>query len=104
VACVAVDVAVGGRDASVREEGGDLVEGFWALGPEIPLHVVVAEVCFWVAFLGVDEVGELVGVADEEDGGVVADEVPVALVGVELHGEATDIAFGVGGAFFACDC
>jgi hypothetical protein len=36
----------------------------------------------------VDEVAELVGVADEEYRRVVADQVPVALVGVELDREA----------------
>ena len=40
-----------------------------------------------VPLLGVDEAGEEDRVPDEEDGGVVADEVPVALLGVELHGE-----------------
>ncbi len=38
-----------------------------------------------------DEVRELDPVLDEEDGDVVADEVPVALVGVELHGEPPDV-------------
>jgi len=79
------------------------MERFWALGPEVPLHVVVAEVCFGIALLGMDEVGELVWVADEEDWCVVSYEVPVSFFGVELHGEASDIAFSVGGAFFAGD-
>lgn len=51
---------------------------------------------FW--FCGVDEVGELHGVLDKEDGDVVADNVPVTLFRVELYGEATDIADCVGGA------
>ena len=41
---------------------------------------------------GVDDVGELDGVLDEEDRDVVADEVPVALLRVELDGEAADVA------------
>lgn len=40
-----------------------------------------------VAFLGVDEGWEEDGVPDEEDGNVVAHEVPVALLRVELHGK-----------------
>ena len=36
--------------------------------------------------------GNLIGVLDEEDGDVVADEVPVALLRVELHREAADVA------------
>jgi hypothetical protein len=47
------------------------------------------------------QVGELQGGLDEEDGGVVADQVPVALLGVELHGETPDVPFGIGGSPFA---
>ena len=52
---------------------------------------------------GVDEVGELHRVLDEEHRDVVADEVPVALVGVELHREAAHVARGVGRAALAGD-
>ena len=41
---------------------------------------------------GVDEIGELDRVLDEEDRNVVADEIPVALLGVELDGEAAHVA------------
>ena len=51
----------------------------------------------------VDEVGELHRVLDEEDGDVVADEVPVALVGVELDREAAHVARRVGRAALAGD-
>jgi hypothetical protein len=44
----------------------------------------------------VDEVGELDGILDEEDGDVVADDVKVALVGVEPGSEAVDITSSVG--------
>ena len=44
-----------------------------------------------VGLLGVDEVGELDRVADEEHAEVVADEVPVVL-GVELDREAARVA------------
>ena len=55
------------------------------------------------ALLRVDEVGELDAVADEEHGGVVADEVVVALGRVELQREAAGVAPGVGGALLAGD-
>ena len=41
---------------------------------------------------GVDEVRELDRVADEEDGQVVAHEVPVAFLGVELDREPAGVA------------
>jgi hypothetical protein len=52
---------------------------------------------------GVYEVGELHRVLDKEDWDVVANEIPVAFVRVELHGEATDIPRGVRRATFAED-
>ena len=45
--------------------------------------------------------GNLQRVAQEEHRRVVADDVPVALLGVELHGEAADVALGVGRAALA---
>jgi hypothetical protein len=45
-----------------------------------------------------NQVGELDRVLDEEDRDVVADQIPVALVGVELHRKAAHIAREVGGA------
>lgn len=79
------------------------MRGFGGQGPEVPLHVGVAQVGAREALLGVDEVRELDAVADEEDRGVVAHEVVVALGGVELHGEAAGIAPGVRGAVLARD-
>ena len=54
-----------------------------------------------MALLGVDELGELVRVADEEHRGVVAHHVPVALLGVELEGKAAHVALRVRGAALA---
>ena len=45
---------------------------------------------------GVDQVGELDGVLDEEHRDVVADQVPVAFLGVHLDGEPADVAGQVG--------
>ena len=41
---------------------------------------------------GVDQVGKLDRVLDEEHRDVVADQVPVAFLGVELHREAAHVA------------
>ena len=40
---------------------------------------------------------------DEEHGDVVADDVPIALLGVELHGEAAHVSREVSRAFISCD-
>ena len=50
---------------------------------------------------GVHQVGKLHRVLDEEDRDVVADQIPVAFVRVELHREAADVARGVGRAALA---
>ncbi|CAH0326074.1 hypothetical protein SRABI128_05160 [Microbacterium sp. Bi128] len=101
VRAVALHFTPGGRQAAVTHEPGDLVGGLGGEGPEVPLHVGVAQVSAGEALLGVDEVRELDPVADEEHGSVVADEVVVALGGVELHGETAGVAPGVGGAGLA---
>ncbi len=41
------------------------------------------------------QVGELQGIAEEENGRVVAYQVPVSRLGIELDGKAADIALGV---------
>ena len=62
-----------------------------------------AQVGVRVALDRVVEVGELERVAQEEDRRVVAHQVPVAFLGVELHGEAADIALRIGRAALAGD-
>ena len=49
-----------------------------------------------VPLLRVDEAREQDRVPDEEDGRVVADQVPVTLLRVELEGEASRVSHGVG--------
>ena len=66
--------------------------------PEVPLHVVVAQVVVRAALLRADEVLELQRVAQEEHRGVVPDHVVVALGRVELQREAARVTPGVGAA------
>ena len=101
VAAKAVHVAVGIRDAAFAHGDGDLVQRFGQGGPEIPVVGGRAQVGLRIALDRPVEIRELVRVAQEEDRGVVADQVPVAFFGVELHGKAADIAFRIGSAAFA---
>jgi hypothetical protein len=59
VAAVAVHVPPGLRDAAVAHQPGDLVRRLRRQRPEVPLHVVVAQVVVLHALLGADEVLEL---------------------------------------------
>ena len=65
--------------------------------------MVVAQAGIGKPLLAADEMRELHRVADEEDRRVVADQVVIALVGVELQREAAHVAPGVGAAHLAGD-
>ena len=98
------------NDRGMRPVGHDPHDHVHALGrerDEVPEVVVgglrLREVAVRLGLDGVDQVGELDRVLDEEDRDVVADEVPVALLGVELDGEAADVAGEVGRALAAGD-
>ena len=92
----AVHVAVARRDAPVAEQPGEHVGRLGREREEVPHVVRLLAVGVGVGLLGVDEVGELEGVADEEDRGVVAHQVVVAVLGVELDREAPRVAHGFG--------
>jgi len=96
MAGVAVHVAIAVRRAAVAHQERDLVQRLGRERPEVPHHGRGLQVRLRAALLGVDEVAELERIADEEDRRVVADHVPVALLGVELHREAAGIAGRVG--------
>lgn len=98
VARVAVHVAVRVWGTTVREEVHDLVDSLLVGGEVVPEHGGILKVGLWVALLRVDEERELSWVAQEEDGGVVVDPVPVTLLSVELDGEAAGVASSVCGA------
>jgi len=49
-----------------------------------------------LGFGGMDEVRELDGVLNEEDGDIVSDEIPISKLGIEFDGEASDVSDGVG--------
>ena len=75
-----------GRLGLQRDEVPERVVGGLGLG-DLPVGLGLG---------GVDDVGELDPVLDEEDGDVVADQVPDALVRVELDGESPHVTGGVG--------
>jgi len=74
------------------------VEGFGRVRPEIELHVGVVGSLNGARLLRVDEVGELDGVLNEENRGVVSYHVVVSFFSVELDSETTGISHGIGGS------
>lgn len=100
---VAVHVAVRVWGTAVTEQVHDLVDRLVVGRKIVPEHSSVLEISLRVALLRVDEDGELGRVAQEENGGIVEHPVPVALLGVELHGESAGITGTIGGSFFTTD-
>ena len=94
--------AVRTGNGAITHGPGEHVSGLGVVELEIP-EVVVSTLSLGhlVVRLGlarVDDIGELDGVLDEENGNVVANEIPVTLLGVELGRETTDITNSVGTA------
>jgi hypothetical protein len=92
---VSIQMSESLRSSTVRHEDSDLVKGLRSVGPEIELHVGIVGSLNRARLLRVDEVGELNGVFNEEDGGVVSDHVVVAFLGVELNSESTGVSDGI---------
>ena len=86
------------REAAVAHQPDHLVRRLRQQRPEVPLHVVGAQVDLGQPLLRPDEVLEVDRVPHEEDRRVVADEVVVALGGVELQREAAQVPPHVGAA------
>lgn len=106
VPAVAVHVAIAVGDTTVTHQDEDLVHRLGVLGKVVPEHARIirtAQVGSGMPFLGVDEVRELGRVTQKEDGGVVGDHVPIALIGTEFDAEATRIASAVVGTGLATD-
>ncbi|MGY4515198.1 hypothetical protein ACVWWW_000766 [Lysobacter sp. HA18] len=91
--------AIAARDRAVAHLPQQHVRRFGHQRHEIPERVVRARrlrhLVMRLGFDGVHEVRELHRVLDEEHRDVVANEIPVALLGVELHREAAYVARGV---------
>ncbi len=99
----AVDMAIGLRQAAVRHQDRHLMQAFRRKRPEVPHRQRRAHVGARMTLLRVDEVGEFQRVAQEEHRRIVADDVPVAFVGIEAKRKATHVALGVRRTAFARD-
>jgi hypothetical protein len=92
--------SVGPGDSSIAHVPEDVVGGFGVERHEIPERVVgrmrLGDLAVGMGLAGVDDVGELDAVLDEEHRDVVADQVEVALIGVELDRKASGVTHRVG--------
>src|SRR5262245_675498 len=97
----AMHVAITLRNAAIAHHDCHLMQGFRQQGPEVPVVVGAAQTGARIALDSMVQIREAQRVTEEEDRRVVADKVPVTLLGVELYRESTDIALGIGGATLA---
>ena len=90
------------RQGAVAHDPHQHVRRFRGQRREVPERVVsgggLRDFVVRLGLYRMDEVGKLDRVLDEEDRHVVADEVPVALVGIEFDREAAHVARRVGRA------
>ena len=100
---IAVHIANAGRQTAVGHQDRHLMQAFGRERPIIPHGGRRAQVGARMTLLGMDEIGEFIGIADEKHRGIIADKVPIAFLGVEFERKAAHVAFGVGGAGFAGD-
>lgn len=87
--------AIGFGRASITHHDCNLMKRLRQQAPEIPIVIGATHACARVSFDGVIEIRKPQRIAEKEDGRVVADDVPVSLLGVELDREAANVALGV---------
>src|ERR1035437_4212062 len=95
------------RYCAIGHDPHHRMHGFRRVRNEIPERVVRGR-RLWKAAVGfhlygMDEVGEFDGILDEENWDVVADQVPVAFLGVKLDGKPAYVTRGIDRTRAACD-
>jgi len=99
--------AIRARNATVAHGPHKHMRGLGVVELEVPEVVVcrlgLGYLVVRLGFGGVDDVGKLDGILDKEDGNVVADQIPVTLLGVELDSEPTHITNRIGAPAAAKD-
>src|SRR5512140_2064049 len=103
----AFDHAQRTRDGAIRHDPHHRMHGFRRERNEIPERVVrgcrLRKAAVRLHLDGMNEVGKFDGVLDEEDRDVVADQVPVAFLGVKLDCKPAYVTRGVDRTRTACD-
>ena len=92
---VSVHVSVSIRSSTIRHEDGNLMEGLWRIGPEIPGHLCGLNTGLWVSLLAVDEIWEFDWIFYEENWSVVSNDIVVSFLSVELDCKASWISLAV---------
>src|SRR5690606_4182623 len=97
----AMHVAIAIGNSTIAHDVGDLMQCFGKPRPEIPIVVGAAHIGPRIALHRMVEVWKLERIAEEEHWRVVTNKIPVALLGVELQSETTNVPLGIGGTALA---
>ena len=100
---VTVHMSVRVWSSTVTEEMHDLVNSLLVSREVIPEHSSILQVGLRISFLCVDEERKLGRIAEEEDGSVVVDPVPVALLSVKFDRKAARVSSGIWRTLLATD-
>lgn len=92
------------RSSTIRKQERNLMSRLLSQSDEVPKHIRILQVSHRVPLLGVDETWKEDGIPDKEDGRVVADQIPVSIVGVELDSKAARITSSVSRSGLTADC
>jgi hypothetical protein len=90
-------------NSAVGHDDCDLMECLRKKSPEVPVILSAPQTGAGVALDRVVQVGEAQRIAKEEDRSVVADDVPISVLGVELESKPADIALRIGCPAFSSD-
>ena len=90
----AVHLTIACRDPAVTHYHGQLMQGLRQGRPEVPHAVGVTQIGARIAMDDMVEVRKFERVAEEEDGRVVAHQIPVTLLGVEFKRKTANVLLG----------
>jgi len=103
VRSITIDMSISVWSSSIREKNGNLMHSFWRVLPETESGVCVTDVSCWASFLGVNEIWEFNWISDEEDWGIVSDDIVVTFFSVEFDSKSSWISNCIWSSSFTSD-
>src|SRR5277367_893523 len=103
VASEAMHVPEGLWNSALRHDDRHLMERLWKKSPEVPVILSAAKTGMGVALDRVVKVREAQRIAKEKDRGIIPNDIPVSVLGVELESKSADIALRIGCPAFPSD-
>lgn len=90
-----IDVPQRGWNAALSKQVHERMHSFWIIEMKVPKHGVIGHICLRMPLVAAIHGWKFDGIADEEDGKVVKDEVLDSLFCVKFGRPATNVPDGV---------